>query len=367
VAAGVAGFIKAAQSVRHGEIPPSLHFRAPNPEIDFAASPFFVNSGLRPWTTDGHPRRAGVSSFGIGGTNAHVILEQAPEPAPAAPGRPVHVLALSARTASALERAGAGLADWLEAHPDAPLADAAYTLQVGRRAFRHRRVLLAYDAADALAALREPGTPRALTVAGEPGARPVAMVFPGGDAPAAGACREAYETEPAFREAVDACAETLRPRLGADVRALLLASDAPAPGVAAGQCALFVAEYATARLWAAWGVRPEAVMGEGTGEVVAACVAGILSLEDALAFALARAGCWRRAPPAPPRTPRCAPWCSRSAPRPPARPPCRACPPPPAPRDGRGRARPPGTGSRSWRSPPARTTPCAPWSPARSA
>jgi thioester reductase-like protein len=290
VAAGVAGFIKAAQSVRHGEIPPSLHFRAPNPEIDFAASPFFVNAGLRPWTTDGHPRRAGVSSFGIGGTNAHVILEEPPEPGPAAPGRPVHVLALSARTPAALDRAAAGLADWLEAHPDAPLADAAYTLQVGRRAFRHRRVLLAYDAADALAALREPGTPRALTLAGEPGARPVAMVFPGGDAPPAGACREAYETEPAFREAVDACAELLRPRLGADVRTLLLAADAAAaPGIAAGQCALFVAEYAAARLWAAWGVRPEAVMGEGTGEVVAACVAGILSLEDALAFALARA------------------------------------------------------------------------------
>ncbi|HEV2736768.1 MAG TPA: thioester reductase domain-containing protein, partial [Longimicrobiaceae bacterium] len=290
-AAGATGLIKATLAVERGEIPPSLHYAAPNPEIDFAASPFFVASGLRPWTTDGHPRRAGVSSFGIGGTNAHVILEEAPEPAPAAPGRPVHVLALSARTASALDRAGAGLADWLEAHPDAPLADAAYTLQAGRRAFRHRRVLLAYDAADALAALREPGTPRALTLVGEPGARPVAMVFPGGDAPAAGACREAYDTEPAFREAVDACAEILRPRLGADVRTLLLAADgAPPPvGIAAGQCALFVAEYAASRLWAAWGVRPEAVMGQGTGEAVAACVAGILSLEDALAFALARA------------------------------------------------------------------------------
>jgi thioester reductase-like protein len=291
VAAGVAGFIKAAQSLKHGEIPPSLHFRAPNPEIDFAASPFFVNAALRPWETAGHPRRAGVSSFGIGGTNAHVILEEAPAPEPAAPGRPVHVLALSARTATALERATAALADWLEAHPDAPLADAAYTLQVGRRAFRHRRVLLARDAADALAALREPGTPRALTHSGEPGARPVAMVFPGGGGPAAGACREAYEAEPAFREALDACAEFLLPRLGADVRTpLLAAGGSPAPaGIAAGECALFAAEYAAARLWAAWGVKPEAVTGEGTGELVAACVAGILSLEDALAFALARA------------------------------------------------------------------------------
>ncbi len=291
VAAGVAGFIKAAQAVKHGEIPPSLHFRAPNPEIDFAASPFFVNAELRPWTTAGHPRRAGVSSFGIGGTNAHVLLEEPPAPAPAAPGRPVHVLALSARTPAALERATAELAGWLDAHPDAPLADVAFTLQAGRRAFRHRRVVLAQGAADALAALREPGTPRALTLAGEPGARPVALVFPAGGAPAAGACREPYESEPAFREAVDACAGLLLPRLGTDVRPLLLAEDggASADGGAAGQCALFVAQYAAARLWAAWGVRPEAVMGEGTGEAVAACVAGILPLEDALAFALARA------------------------------------------------------------------------------
>ncbi|MEW5929754.1 MAG: thioester reductase domain-containing protein [Gemmatimonadota bacterium] len=291
VAAGVAGFIKAAQALEHGEIPPSLHFRAPNPEIDFASSPFFVNAALRPWETAGHPRRAGVSSFGIGGTNAHVILEEAPAPGPAAPGRPVHVLALSARTDAALERATAALADWLEAHPDVALADAAHTLQVGRRAFRQRRVLLAYDAADALAALREPGTPRALTLAGEPGARPVAMVFPSGAAPAAGACREAYDTEREFREALDACAAFLLPRLGADVRTLLVSADGgtATAGAAAGQCALFAAEYAAARLWAAWGVRPEAVAGEGTGELVAACVAGILSLEDALAFALARA------------------------------------------------------------------------------
>ena len=369
VAAGVAGFIKAAQAVKHGEIPPSLHFRAPNPEIDFAASPFFVNAELRPWTTAGHPRRAGVSSFGIGGTNAHVIVEEPPAPAPAAPGRPVHVLALSARTPAALERATAELAGWLEARPDAPLADVAFTLQAGRRAFRHRRVVLAHDGADALAALREPGTPRALTLAGEPGARPVALVFPGGDAPAAGACREPYETEPAFREAVDACAEFLLPRLGTDVRPLLLAADgaAPAAGGAAGQCALFAAEYAAARLWAAWGVRPEAVMGEGAGEAVAACVAGILSLEDALAFALARARLLeaRAAGAAPDAEMRAL---VQQVPRRRCRrPPSPACPPRPSPPSPPRPRATPGTGSRSWPRPPAPTTPCAPSPPARSA
>ncbi|HEX7241972.1 MAG TPA: beta-ketoacyl synthase N-terminal-like domain-containing protein, partial [Longimicrobiaceae bacterium] len=122
-AAGIAGLVKAVMAVREGEIPPSLHFRAPNPEIDFDGSPFFVNAGLRRWETAGHPRRAGVSSFGIGGTNAHVILEEPPAPAPAAPGRALHLLPLSARTGSALERATAGLAAWLADHPDAPLAD----------------------------------------------------------------------------------------------------------------------------------------------------------------------------------------------------------------------------------------------------
>ncbi|HEX2187559.1 MAG TPA: type I polyketide synthase, partial [Longimicrobiaceae bacterium] len=286
VAAGVAGFVKAVQALRHREIPPSLHYRAPNPEIDFAASPFFVNAELRPWEAAAHPRRAGVSSFGIGGTNAHVILEEAPEPEPAAPGRPVHVLALSGRGEAALERATVRLADWLESRPVAPLADVAYTLQVGRRAFRHRRVLLAYDAADALAALREPGTPRALTLAGEPGSRPVALFFPGA-APAPGAGRELYESEPLFREAVDACADLLRPRLGSDVRDVLVRG-AAVPGPAAAECALFALEHGLARLWAAWGVEPEAVAGEGTGELVAACAAGILPLEDALAFAHAR-------------------------------------------------------------------------------
>ncbi|HEX2091292.1 MAG TPA: thioester reductase domain-containing protein [Longimicrobiaceae bacterium] len=285
VAAGVAGFIKAAQSLKHGEIAPSLHFRAPNPEIDFASSPFFVNAELRPWKTDGHPRRAGVSSFGIGGTNAHVILEEAPRPEPAAPGRPVQVLTLSARTETALERATANLADWLSAHPDASLADVAFTLQVGRRAFRHRRIALATDTADAVAALRD----RPLTLSGEPGSRPVAFVFPGTvDLPLT-AVGELYHGEPAFREAVDGCAEVLRPGLGTDLREMLSPGTYPGDwGITVSQCALVAVEYALARLWAAWGLRPEAVLGEGAGEIAAAAVAGVLSLEDALAFALAR-------------------------------------------------------------------------------
>ena len=294
-AAGVAGFMKAVLSLEHGEIPPSLHFRNPNPEIDFSDSPFFVNAALRTWETSGHPRRAGVSSFGIGGTNAHVILEEAPPRPATGEARPVQALLLSARTATALARATENLAEWLAEHPEAPLADVAYTLQVGRRAFRHRRVLLASNPADALAALREPGTPRALDFTGEPGSRPVAFFFPGGGAPEVGTAAGVYRDEEPFREALDRCADLLRAPLGLDLRELLYPAEGGREeaarllaGPMVGECALFAVEHAVARLWTAWGVRPEAVLGEGVGEVVAACEAGILSLDDALAFTLAR-------------------------------------------------------------------------------
>src|SRR5581483_6589488 len=152
-AAGVAGLIKTALALEHGELPPSLHYTSPNPKIDFAASPFFVNTMLRPWPRGPMPRRAGVSSFGIGGTNAHAVLEEAPPAAASGPSRRWQVLLLSAQTASALDSATARLAAHLEAHPALPLADVAYTLQVGRRGFAHRRAVVCRDLGDAVAAL----------------------------------------------------------------------------------------------------------------------------------------------------------------------------------------------------------------------
>src|SRR6185436_5366204 len=149
-AAGAAGFVKAALAVERGEIPPTLHFTAPNPAIDFASSPFFVNAELRPWPgSAARPRRAGVSSFGLGGTNAHAVLEQPPALAPSVPLRDEQLLVLSARTPGALEEATDRLAAHLRAHPGQSLADVAYTLQVGRRAFAHRRALAARDPGEA--------------------------------------------------------------------------------------------------------------------------------------------------------------------------------------------------------------------------
>ncbi|HNP74709.1 MAG TPA: type I polyketide synthase, partial [Kouleothrix sp.] len=142
-AAGAAGLIKAALALRHGQIPPSLHFSQPNPQIDFARSPFYVATSLAPWPGGSHPRRAGVSSFGIGGTNVHMVLEEPPAQAPAQPSTAPQLLVLSAKTAPALEAATAQLAGYLDAHPGASLADVAFTLQAGRQAFAHRRAVVA--------------------------------------------------------------------------------------------------------------------------------------------------------------------------------------------------------------------------------
>ncbi|MCX5661184.1 MAG: beta-ketoacyl synthase N-terminal-like domain-containing protein, partial [Planctomycetota bacterium] len=295
-AAGVAGFIKAVLSVRHATLPPSLHYTAPNPEIDFASSPFYVNTKAQPWTADGHPRRAGVNSFGIGGTNAHAIVESAPAPDAGDPdsGRPVQVLVLSARSIAALDVATANLAEHLAAHPDTDLADAAYTLQIGRRPFAHRRAVVARDAAEARAALVPERGNTAQAPGGGKAAR-VAFLFPGQGSQYVGMGRELYDAEPVFRQHVDECAELLRPHLGFDLREAIHPAGGPSDEAerrlrqtAVTQPALFVVQYALAKLWMSWGVQPAAMVGHSVAEYTAACLAGVMSLEDALALVAAR-------------------------------------------------------------------------------
>ncbi|NTU79349.1 MAG: SDR family oxidoreductase [Chloroflexales bacterium] len=293
-AAGVAGLIKTSLALSHGLLPPSLHYKEPNPAIDFAGSPFYVNAALRPWEANGSPRRAGVSSFGIGGTNAHVVLEEAPPRTPAPSARQWHLVALSARSAGALEAATANLGRHLRDYPELSLADVAYTLQVGRRAFEQRRIVVCGDAADAAGALEALPPARVYTQA--PAGRPdVVFMFTGQGAQYVDMGRGLYEDEAPFRAAVDRCAELLRPRLGLDLRDLLFPGPQAAEEAAARlgetaltQPALFVIEYALAQLWAAWGVRPAAMIGHSVGEYVAACLAGVFSLEDALALVAAR-------------------------------------------------------------------------------
>ncbi|HEX8275905.1 MAG TPA: amino acid adenylation domain-containing protein, partial [Longimicrobiaceae bacterium] len=322
-AAGVAGLIKAALALEHGEIPPSPYFREPNPRIDFGRSPFFVNAEPRPWARGGTPRRAGVSSFGMGGTNAHVVLEEAPQVRPSGPSRPWQLLVLSARTPAALDAASARLAEHLRAHPEQKLADVAHTLRVGRRRFAHRRALVVRSREDAAGALEALDARRLLEGAQERDARPVAFLFPGVGDHYAQMARGLYEAEPVFRRELDRCADLLLEHAGVDVLEALFPGD-PAPeqtpgGAAedpgeeesvdlrgmlgrgavrgddplgrtdAAHPAVFVVEYALARLWMSWGVRPAAMIGHSLGEYVAATVAGVFTLEDALELLAHRA------------------------------------------------------------------------------
>ncbi len=295
-AAGIAGLLKTVLALKQRRIPPSLHFEEPNPNIDFASSPFYVNTALSDWTANGTPRRAGVSSFGIGGTNAHVVLEEAPARPIARSGRPCHLLVLSARTASALENATDALADHLRAHPALELGDVAYTLQNGRKALGERRIAVVGGDAQQAATILASREPRRV-LDGAPGSqsRAVAFLFSGQGAQYVNMARELYEVEPVFRSEVDHCAEVLKPHLGLDLRAVLYPEPAAAEAAARQllqtaltQPALFVVEYALAQLWMAWGVRPQAMLGHSIGEYVAACLAGVFSLDDALALVAAR-------------------------------------------------------------------------------
>lgn len=295
-AAGVTGLIKTVLSLEHGMIPPSLNFKTQNPQINFADSPFYVNQKLRTWETNGTPRRAGVSSFGVGGTNAHVVLEEAPVREPSGPSRPYQLLLLSARSANALENATNNLASYLTSHPELNLADVSYT-QAARRTFPHRRVLLtpAADTVGAAMALQTGDPQRVMTQLMESKDRPVLFMFSGQGSQYVDMGRELYKFEPTFRAAIDRCCEALHDSLGMDLRDILYPSpdqrdhaSASLQRTAITQPALFVLEYALAKLWMDFGIVPSGMIGHSLGEYVAACLSGVFELEDALKLVVAR-------------------------------------------------------------------------------
>ncbi len=291
VAAGVAGLIKTILALERGFIPPSLHFRTPNSKIDFKNSPVYVNNALTSWKSVGGPRLAGVSSFGFGGTNAHVILEEGPPARRDAAIRSHELLVLSAKTPSALDAVTARLAEYLKQSPGVNLPDVAYTLKVGRRAFPFRRALVCQDVDDATTCLGHFDPQRVVTNSGLTGDfdRPVSFMFTGQGSQYVNMARDIYETEPLFRERIDRCSEILIALTGIDLRTMIYPEESEREWAsrqldqtATTQPALFVLEYALASLWMEWGLQPHSMIGHSSGEYVAACLAGVFSLENAL-------------------------------------------------------------------------------------
>ena len=292
IAAGAASVIKTALALSRRTLPPSIGFETPNPSIDFARSPFRVQDKLGPWPApnDGTPRRAAVSSFGFGGTNAHVVLEEPPA-APAAPpsARPFQLVTVSARSAPALGLASARLGRYLVSEGAAALEDVAHTLHVGRRAFAHRRYVVAANAAEAAQLLQKPDPARA--GAREVGAElpEIAFLCPGQGSQYAGMGRGLYAAEPAFRAAYDECADILEGLTGVDPRPQFFGDDAAAlVATSVTQPAIFALEYALARLWMSWGVTPTALIGHSVGELVCAALAEVVPLASAVGFVLER-------------------------------------------------------------------------------
>ncbi|MBT2481610.1 type I polyketide synthase [Streptomyces sp. ISL-94] len=289
-AAGAAGLIKTILALEHAAIPPSLHFQEPNREIDFASGPFRVATRYTPWRPRVGPRRAGVSAFGIGGVNSHVVLEEAPAPRSEAPIRSEQLLVVSARTPAALSAAAANLAAFLRRAPETVLADVAWTLQTGRQEHPYRAFTVADRAADAAAALTALAGGAADVIRATARDREVVLLLPGtGGRPGPGWHPLA---EPEYERSFAACLDALAPEQAAAVHEALSGTREDRPSdLAVHDICVFAREYSLARLWIRWGVRPAGVFGTGTGALVAAVLADVLDLPDALRLLVARAHC----------------------------------------------------------------------------
>lgn len=287
-AAAVAGLIKLALALQHRVLPATLGYEAPNPRFAMADSPFHVIAQRTEWRSDG-PLRAGITALGAGGTNCHVILEEPPPPLPGEGGRERHLLVLSARTRSALDRQAHRLADHLERNPDVDLGDAAFTLAMGRRSLGCRRALSVRDRDDAIALLRGADLARVGSIVADTDDPGVVFTFPGGGAQYARMGFDLYRSEPAYREALDQCLQVIDAECGGEVRRLLFAEPGEVeaatvqlqrPSLALP--ALFAVEYSLARMFESFGLRPVALLGHSMGEYVAACLAGVFPLRDGL-------------------------------------------------------------------------------------
>jgi len=283
-AAGVAGFIKTVLALKHRQIPPSLHFKNANPKIDFSGSPFYVNTELRPWVNAKYPLRAGVSSFGIGGTNAHVILEEAPEQEATSGSRPYQLLLFSGKTPSSLERNIENFLSYVSGEKTLNLADAAYTLQTGRSGFSFRQAIVCANAVENAVQVLS-GERKSPSPLGEKQPSPVVFMFSGQGSQYVNMFRDLYAGESFFRSVSDSCFDIVKGFCGRDLRSVVFnegSLNESLDETGNTQPCLFIIEYSLSRLLMQWGISPDMMIGHSIGEYVAACLSGVFSLEDAL-------------------------------------------------------------------------------------
>ena len=303
-AAGVAGLIKTVLALENRKVLPSLNFKSPNPLIDFKNSPFYVNTSLVDWEKNSHPRRAGVTSLGIGGTNAHVIIEESPPLSPVQRKPSFQLLPVSAKSEAALQNATARLFAHLRDNPESNLADVAYTLQVGRKSFAFRRVVVGRDAAEAAKRFEESNAKELISGSVPPNVPSLIFLFSGQGSQHVEMAKHVYEQEPVFHDSFDRCANHLEKFIGLDLRRLVFPPDSDRVAAAdrlnqtsITQPALFVLEYSLAQWWMALGLKPRAMLGHSIGEYVAACIAGVFTLEDALQTTAIRGRLMQKASP----------------------------------------------------------------------
>ncbi|HNU58294.1 MAG TPA: type I polyketide synthase, partial [Flavobacteriales bacterium] len=289
-AAGAAGVIKTALALREEVIPANVGFETPNPAIDFVNSPFRVLTESEAWPrVPGTPRIAGVSSFGVGGTNAHVILAEPPVAVASSASREKQLFLLSAKSKASLDAMTENLRTWLETHPKASLADAAYTLQVGRRHFKHRRLIVGGSHAEVIEAIANKDTNLIGTRELHEAAPGVVFMFPGQGSQYVNMGRDLCDSEPVFKQHFDQCCELFSKEFGTDLKAIIFPKAGEEEKAAEQlkqtiytQASLFTMHYSLAKLWMHWGITPDAMMGHSIGEFAAACLAGVFSLEDAV-------------------------------------------------------------------------------------
>jgi acyl transferase domain-containing protein/acyl carrier protein len=292
-AAGVVGLIKTVLSLKYKLIPPNIHYFSPNPNINFENSRFFVNTELREWNSDKYPLRAGISSFGIGGTNVHMILEEAPQPKQLSESRTCQLLLLSAKTKTALERNIENLRDFLIKEQDLNLEDVAYTLQVGRTDFIYRKMIICNDREEAIELLSGNKEQHKFNLLSENKKNKIIFMFSGQGSQYENMCFDLYETEPVFKKEIDKCFDIVKCISGKDLKPIIFPDDkfkkiADIDETEFTQPALFIIEYALTQLLNEWGVKPDIMIGHSIGEYVAACISGVFSLEDALQLVVNR-------------------------------------------------------------------------------